>query len=44
MYKRSYARSKNIIKKNVTNVFYNEKQKLYIGTDRLGVSLGASEG
>ena len=34
--------SKNIIKKNVTMVFYNEKEQLYLQTDVLDVSWGVS--
>ena len=35
-----YNSSKNIIKRNLTMAFYNEKQQLYLETDALGVSLG----
>ena len=34
--------SQNIIKKNATMVFYNEKEQLYLETDASGVGLGAS--
>ena len=34
-----YNRTKNIIKKNVTMAFYNEKKQFYLETDVLGVWL-----
>ena len=40
-YQNLYYRAKNIIKKNVTIVFYNEKEQLYLEMDALGVELGA---
>ena len=41
-YQNLYKRAKNIIKKNSTMSFYNEKEPFYLETDTLGVGLGAS--
>ena len=40
-YQSLYNRAINIIKKNMTMTFYNEKEQLYIETDALGAGLGA---
>ena len=37
-----YDRAKNIIKKNATKAFYNEKEHVYLETDVLSVGLGTS--
>ena len=42
IYQNLYKRAKNIIKKNETMEFYNEKEQLYLETDALGIGLGAS--
>ena len=41
-YQNLNKRARNIIKKNETMEFYNEKEQLYLETDALGIGLGAS--